>query len=296
MTIRNQIMLITYPDSMGKNLKELSEILNEHFRDIIGGLHILPFFPSSADRGFAPITYDIVDPAFGDWDDIKALSNRYYLMFDFMINHISRQSLFFQDFLEKKEQSNYKDMFIRYRDFWPGGEPTQKDIDLIYKRKPRAPYTYAKFGDGTSEKIWCTFDEEQIDLAVNAKVTRDFIRNTMQNMAEKGASIIRLDAFAYAVKKRGTNCFFVEPETFELLNFCRSVVKEHGAEILPEIHEHFSIQMKLAEKDYWVYDFALPMLMLHALYTGKNKIYLTGSESAPENSSQHSIHMMASAL
>jgi sucrose phosphorylase len=281
MTIRNQIMLITYPDSMGKNLKELSEILNEHFRDIIGGLHILPFFPSSADRGFAPITYDIVDPAFGDWDDIKALSNRYYLMFDFMINHISRQSLFFQDFLEKKEQSNYKDMFIRYRDFWPGGEPTQKDIDLIYKRKPRATYTYAKFGDGTSEKIWCTFDEEQIDLAVNAKVTRDFIRNTMQNMAEKGASIIRLDAFAYAVKKRGTNCFFVEPETFELLNFCRSVVKEHGAEILPEIHEHFSIQMKLAEKDYWVYDFALPMLMLYALYTGKNKNLLNWLRICP---------------
>ncbi|QNK42313.1 sucrose phosphorylase [Caproicibacter fermentans] len=281
MAIRNQIMLITYPDSMGKNLKELSEVLDEHFGGIIGGLHILPFFPSSADRGFAPTTYEAVDPAFGDWNDIRALANRYYLMFDFMINHISRSSAYFQDFLEKKDQSAYKDMFIRYRDFWPGGEPTRKDVDLIYKRKPRAPYIDVTFRDGTSEKIWCTFDEEQVDLAVNTKTTRDFMRKTMRNMVEKGASIIRLDAFAYAVKKRGTNCFFVEPETFDLLGFCRDAVKERDVEILPEIHEHFSIQMKLAEKDYWVYDFALPMLLLHAIYTCKNKNLLSWLRNCP---------------
>ena len=281
MAIRNQIMLITYPDSMGKNLKELSEILDEHFRDIIGGLHILPFFPSSADRGFAPTTYETVDPAFGDWNDIRTLADRYYLMFDFMINHISRSSAYFQDFLEKKDQSAYKDMFIRYRDFWPGGEPTQEDVDLIYKRKPRAPYTDVTFRDGTSEKIWCTFDEEQIDLAVNTETTRGFIRDTMRNMVENGASVIRLDAFAYAVKKRGTNCFFVEPETFDLLDYCRDTVKEQGVDILPEIHEHFSIQMKLAEKDYWVYDFALPMLLLHAIYTGTNKNLLNWLRICP---------------
>ncbi len=281
MAIRNQIMLITYPDSMGKNLKELSEILDEHFGDIIGGLHILPFFPSSADRGFAPTTYEAVEPAFGDWNDIQTLANRYYLMFDFMINHISRSSTYFKDFLEKKDQSAYKDMFIRYRDFWPGGEPTQEDVDLIYKRKPRAPYIDVTFHDGTSEKIWCTFDEEQVDLAVNTKTTRDFMRETMRNMVEKGASIIRLDAFAYAVKKQGTNCFFVEPETFDLLGLCRDAVKEQNVEILPEIHEHFSIQMKLAEKDYWVYDFALPMLLLHAIYTGTNKNLLNWLRICP---------------
>lgn len=281
MAIRNQIMLITYPDSMGKNLRELSEILAEHFQDIVGGLHILPFFPSSADRGFAPTTYETVDPAFGDWNDIRVLADRYYLMFDFMINHISRHSGYFQDFLEKKDASSCRDLFIRYRDFWPGGEPTQEDVDLIYKRKPRAPYTDVTFRDGTTEKIWCTFDEEQIDLAVNTETTRNFIRETMLNMAEKGASVIRLDAFAYAVKKRGTNCFFVEPETFELLDYCRDTVKGQGVDILPEIHEHSSIQMKLAEKDYWVYDFALPMLLLHAIYTGTNKNLLNWLKICP---------------
>ena len=35
---------------------------------------------------------------------------------------------------------------------------TQEDVDLIYKRKPRAPYRIAKFADGSEEKVWCTFD------------------------------------------------------------------------------------------------------------------------------------------
>ncbi len=50
-----------------------------------------------------------------------------------------------------------------------------------------------------------------------------------------------------------------------------NIVKEEGAEILPEIHEHYTIPMKIADKGFWIYDFALPVLTLHALYnhTGK---------------------------
>ena len=51
--IENKIMLITYSDSMGTNLRDLDRILTEHFEKAIGGVHILPFFPSSGDRGFA---------------------------------------------------------------------------------------------------------------------------------------------------------------------------------------------------------------------------------------------------
>ena len=94
MKLTNKCMLITYADSLGENLKDLDEVLDTHFADAVGGVHILPFFPSSADRGFAPMRYDIVDPAFGDWADVKAIGDDRYLMFDFMINHISRQSPF----------------------------------------------------------------------------------------------------------------------------------------------------------------------------------------------------------
>lgn len=266
MKLENKIMLITYADSMGSNLKELHEILNRYYKDAVGGVHILPFFPSSADRGFAPMTYEKVDEKFGTFEDIENIGNDYYLMFDFMVNHISAHSGYFQDFLKNKDNSEYKDFFIRYKDFWEGGEPTQEQTDAIYKRKPRAPYIDAKFADGTSEKVWCTFCEEQIDLDVTKPVTMEFIKKTLRDMCAHKAAVIRLDAFAYAVKKPDTNCFFIEPEIWELLNEIEETVSENGAEILPEIHEHYTIPMKIADKGFWIYDFALPVMTLHALF------------------------------
>ncbi|VJM34800.1 sucrose phosphorylase [Streptococcus pneumoniae] len=70
MPIQNKTMLITYSDSLGNNLKDLYDNLEEHFGDAIGGVHLLPFFPSTGDRGFAPVDYDEVDSAFGDWEDV----------------------------------------------------------------------------------------------------------------------------------------------------------------------------------------------------------------------------------
>lgn len=156
------------------------------------------------------------------------------------------------DFLEKKDQSEYKDLFIRYKDFWENGEPTEEEVDAIYNRKPRAPYVDAHFSDGTSEKVWCTFDEEQIDINCKTETAKKFIRENLECLCEHGASLIRLDAFAYATKKAGTSCFFIEPDVWEL-------------------HEHYSIQQKIANQDYYVYNFALPMLLLNALYYGKTE-------------------------
>lgn len=269
MKLTNKAMLITYADSLGNDLKELNTLLDSHFEGVIGGIHLLPFYPSSGDRGFAPLDYQQVDPNLGSWQEVEQLSHRYYLMVDFMINHISRQSTYFQDFLATKENSPFKDMFIRYATFWENGEPTEEQVDLIYKRKPRAPFVEVTFADGSQEKVWCTFDEQQIDLDVTTDVTRQFIKKTLSFLAEKGASVIRLDAFAYANKKADTNCFFVEPDIWEMLNYSKEIIAPYEALVLPEIHEHYTIQQKIAEEDYYVYDFALPMLVLYTLYSGK---------------------------
>lgn len=282
MKLNNKIMLITYADSLGKNLKELKTVLQTHFKEAVGGVHILPFFPSSADRGFAPMCYDKVDPAFGSFEDINELSREYYLMFDFMVNHISKSSEYFKDFEEKQDESEYKDFFIRYKDFWENGEPTQEQVDLIYKRKPRAPYIDVQFANGNTEKVWCTFCEEQIDLDVRKEKTKEFIKTTLLDMCKNGASIIRLDAFAYAIKKADTNCFFIEPDIWDLLHEIEEIVSSGEAAILPEIHEHYSIQMKIAEQGFWIYDFALPVLVLNALYSGEGRYLKAWLERSPK--------------
>ena len=271
MPIQNKTMLITYSDSLGNNLKDLYENLEEHFGDAIGGVHLLPFFPSTGDRGFAPVDYDEVDSAFGDWEDVKRLGEKYYLMFDFMINHISRQSKYYKDYQEKHEASEFKDLFLNWDKFWPENRPTQADVDLIYKRKDRAPKQEIVFADGSVEHLWNTFGEEQIDLDVTKEVTMAFIRKTIQHLASNGCDLIRLDAFAYAVKKLDTNDFFVEPDIWDLLDKVRDIAAEYGTELLPEIHEHYSIQFKIADHDYYVYDFALPMVTLYTLYSSRTE-------------------------
>ena len=269
--LENKCMLITYADSMGDNLSDLTTVMNKHFKDAVGGIHILPFFPSSGDRGFAPMDYHVVDPAFGDWNDIEKLAEDYYLMADYMINHISAQSEYYKDFLAKKDDSKYKDLFIRYKDFWENGEPTEEEVDAIYKRKPRAPYVDANFADGTTEKVWCTFDEQQIDINCKSATAKAFIKDNLETLCKHGLAMIRLDAFAYATKKAGSSCFFIEPEVWELMDESAKIVEPYGVTLLPEIHEHYTMQQKIASHDYYVYDFALPMLLINGLYYGQSK-------------------------
>lgn len=99
--MKNGVILITYPDSLGHNLNDLSEVVSQYFSKAITGIHILPFFPSSGDRGFAPMTYREIDPAFGDWSDMKTLAENYELMYDYMINHISTSSEYFRTLWKK---------------------------------------------------------------------------------------------------------------------------------------------------------------------------------------------------
>jgi sucrose phosphorylase len=75
-----------------------------------------------------------------------------------------------------------------------------------------------------------------------------------------------MDAFAYTTLELGTNCFFLEPQVWEILSWLHDYATAFGAEILPEVHEHYRYHQKIAAHGYWTYDFALPMLVLHSLY------------------------------
>jgi len=271
MTMKNQIQLITYPDSLGQNLLELHYVLRRYLTRAVGGAHILPFYPSSADRGFAPITYDMVDPTFGTWTDVERIATDFDLTIDFMVNHISRQSIFFQDYVEKGSASEFADMFLSFDKLAGGGDIREEDLTKVYTRKPRPPYTVIERPDGSKEKVWCTFDNEQIDLDLQSPKTRQELRRFLIRLALSGVKMIRMDAFAYTTMRLGTNCFFLEPEVWEILEWLEDFVKPFGVEILPEVHEHYSYQLKLARRGYWVYDFALPMLVLHTLYHHTNE-------------------------
>ncbi|WP_336077176.1 sucrose phosphorylase [Paenibacillus sp. 203] len=270
MPLKNQVQLITYPDSLGGNLKTLKNVLNSHFSEIFkGGVHILPPFPSSGDRGFAPITYLEIDPSFGTWDDIREIGERFDILVDFMVNHISQKSEYFQDFLRYGRNSKYSDLFLTLDKLWDDGIPVQKDIDKMFLRKPQPYSTFQIQESDTYEKVWTTFGKtdpsEQIDLDIRSEMTKQILTLFFENFKKYNVKIVRLDAVGYVIKKLGTSCFFVEPEIYDFLGWIKDLAESLEIELLPEVHSHHSIQYKLAEHGYWIYDFILPYRILQAI-------------------------------
>ncbi|MGE5602020.1 MAG: sucrose phosphorylase [Nitrososphaerales archaeon] len=273
MSIRHSAQLITYPDSLGGDLAALNRFLDRHLRAVFGGVHILPPFPSSGDRGFAPTTYRDIDPAFGTWGDLRAIGQDFDLTIDLMINHISRRSPEFLDFLARGRASEFADLFITLDKVWPGGEPRPEDVAKIFLRRPKAPFsTVTIAATGESEPIWTTFGRtepsEQIDLDLRSPLTRRLLADHLRFFSAQNVRIVRLDAIGYVVKQPGTSCFMVEPEIFEVLDWLTAEATTLGLTLLPEVHAAPQVQSKLAGHGYWVYDFVLPLLVLHTLTTG----------------------------
>ena len=280
--LRNQVMLITYPDSLGGNLSALKDTLDGTLRGAVGSIHILPFFPSSGDRGFAPTTYDRVEPAFGTWADVEALSGDYMLMCDMMVNHISRRSEEFQDYLRRGEKSPYAEMFFDYDAFF-GGEPSQEELARLYRRSDKSLYQEITLPDGTRKRLWCSFSAEQIDLDTNSPVARNYIMRNLKALGRHGISVVRMDAYGYITKVRGTNCFFVEPQIWELIEEMESLLQRQNMTLLPEVHDRYDVVRKISDHGYYTYDFVLPLTVLHTLFTGSGRALKHWLSIAPEN-------------
>lgn len=107
----------------------------------------------------------------------------------------------------------------------------------------------------------------QMDLNIKSKSVWDFYDETLSKLSEYGASIIRLDAFAYASKVPGKRNFLNEPETWEILSKFQKLADKYDLSLLPEIHEAYDkgIYKKISNNGYPVYDFFSPGLIIYTL-------------------------------
>jgi sucrose phosphorylase len=113
--------------------------------------------------------------------------------------------------------------------------------------------------------LWTTFTSEQIDIDVHHPEGRRYLEGVLDRFHAAGIRAIRLDAVGFAVKKAGTSCFMI-PETFALIADITAHAHARGMDVLVEVHGHHQDQIDVARRVDWVYDFALPPLVLHALY------------------------------
>jgi len=279
---QKDVILITYGDQIQAPnqppLQTLGDFLNAHLEGLISGVHILPFYPYSSDDGFAVIDYRLVDPALGDWQDINRLGEHFDLMFDAVINHISRQSAWFQAF--QHGEKPFTDYFITVA--------PQTDLSMVVRPRALPLLTPVNTVDG-QKYVWTTFSEDQIDLNyANPQVLLEII-DLLLFYVQQGASIIRLDAIAYLWKEIGTPSIHL-PETHAVVKLFRAILDEiapwvilitetnvpHAENIsyfgdpLPESGERAIADR--GDEAQMVYQFPLAPLILHTFHTGEASV------------------------
>ena len=282
--MRNEVQLITYVDRFGgKTLPELQDLLTGPLEGAVGGVHLLPFFHKidGADAGFDPIDHTRVDERLGDWKDIASLSTKMGVMADVIVNHMSSESLQFLDYSQKGSASEYDGLFLTMESVFPNGA-TEKDLLAVYRPRPGMPFTVTTLANGERRLLWTTFTPQQIDIDVHTPAGKAYLESILQKLSQSGVTMVRLDAVGYAIKKAGTNCFMM-PETFEFIKAFAQRGRELGLEVLVEIHSYYKRQMEIAKQVDWVYDFALPPLVLHALEFGRSGPLLNWIAQRPNN-------------
>jgi len=259
-------LLITYGDQVQEKDKEhlqtLTEFCQEYLQGVVGGVHILPFYPWSSDDGFSVKDYRAVDPALGDWQNVEQLSESFRLMFDGVINHMSVQGEWFQKFLQK--ENPYNEYFIT----------VEGDPDLSNVVRPRALPLLTEFETTAGKrKVWTTFSADQVDLNfANPDVLLE-IFDILLMYAQRGAQFIRLDAIAYLWKEIGTSCIHL-PQTHSVIRLLRAVFDEVAPHVRLITETNVPHQDNISyfgdgtDEAQLVYNFALPPLVLHTFRTG----------------------------
>jgi sucrose phosphorylase len=282
--MKNKVQLITYADRLGgSDIKALHRLLKGPLAGLFGGVHILPFYYPihGADAGFDPIDHTRIDPCLGSWSDIKALAQDMDLMADLIVNHVSSSSPQFLDYSEKGDASIYRDMFLTMDSIFPNGA-TETDLLTIYRPRPGLPFSYATLNNHQKRLLWTTFSRQQIDINVTHPQGKAYLQSVLKTLHDHDVRMVRLDAVGHAIKKSGSSCFMI-PETFDFIQYLTRQAAALEMEVLVEIHSHFRRQIEIARQVDRVYDFALPPLVLHAIFNHTARYLKQWLEISPRN-------------
>lgn len=133
----------------------------------------------------------------------------------------------------------------------------------------------------------------QMDLNLRSSLVWEYYEQVLKTLAGYGASIVRLDAFAYAPKTPGKRNFMNEPDTWDTLESIRVMAKKYGLTLLPEIHAAYSEHSyeTLTDKGYMTYDFFLPGLIIDAIENHDGS-YLKKWAEEQQEKGIHAVNML----
>jgi len=260
---QEDVVLITYGDSLKKErqapLATLHEFANHCLKDAISSIHFLPFFPYSSDDGFSVMDFFEINPALGSWENVNDIGSDFQLMLDYVVNHFSSKSHWFDNYLSGKKG---------FEDFAIEVDPS---VDLSMVTRPRSLPLLSEFtkANGRRVNLWTTFSADQIDfnfasLNVLARMTEVLLFYVRQ-----GARIIRQDAIAYLWKEIGTTCIHL-PQTHAVVKLFRAILDLVAPEVMIVTEtnvphaENVSYFGNGRDEAQMVYNFTLPPLLFYS--------------------------------
>jgi glycosidase len=256
------VYLITYGDSIyeaGKpTLPSLQQFLKEEVGTAITDVHLLPMFPYTSDDGFSVTDYRKVHPELGDWGNIRSFSEDYRMMFDFVANHMSQSSEWFQGYL--KDDNKYKDFFI----------PKDESFDTSHVVRPRtSPLFHEYEGTNGVKTAWTTFSKDQVDVNFKHFPVLLEMTDILLDYAYQGGTSIRLDAIGFIWKQSGTTCIHL-PQAHAIIQLWHTVINafQPNTQIITETNvphkENISYFGDGTNEANMVYQFTLPPLVLYS--------------------------------
>ncbi len=254
-------ILVMYPNSIQNNpqtpLESLQTFCHTYIKDVFTTIHILPFFISTSDDGFAIADYTHVDPHFGSWKNIEDLSKNYTIMVDLVLNHVSSHHHWFLQ--AKKGLKYYQKYFHIFSNI-----PQEKSFF-----RPRITPLYHPFKlESQTKFVLTTFSKDQIDLNYKNPFVFISLSKILRLYLLHGVSYIRFDAIEYSIKSL-TKTSQLQKKNLARLFTLISHYLNPAIKTICEVHmpHSYAIEYAQTKSSDLLYLFELPALLLHTIYT-----------------------------
>ena len=260
---QEDVVLITYGDTLHKEgqapIATLHEFANNYLKGAISTIHFLPFFPYSSDDGFSVMDFFEINPELGSWQNVNDIGNEFQLMFDYVVNHFSSKSQWFDDYLSGKQG---------FENFAIDVDPS---IDLSMVTRPRSLPLLSEYqkANGQRVNLWTTFSADQIDFNFADLDVLSKMIEVLLFYVQQGATLIRQDAIAYLWKEIGTTCIHL-PQTHAVVKLFRAILDVVAPDvmIITETNvphaENISYFGNGHDEAQMVYNFTLPPLLFYS--------------------------------
>lgn len=218
------IIVGTYPDQVSTgilsrdtpSLVSLKKIINDILPLEIA-LHILPFYPSCGDGGFAITDWEMVDNEFGSWEEINDITNERFVIVDGVFNHIGIDHKMVGLLINNPNE--YSQLFYVNPCF---------DMD-----SPRGMSANPKIQTSCGYiNVRKTHSSAAIDINLENPEIQKYIQSFLNMISQYKVKGVRLDAVTYY--KKGSKIRHNEG-SYELANLIANMVKIKGMFVIAQI-------------------------------------------------------------